>query len=531
MAVRLVIGLLLTVAALAIAGPSGAVPFRMIRSGTPAPGRLDGAPRRAWTQVTEVLRAAQAAQVDRARASPTSSRSGASSSLIFTVIEAWGALFNRDFFFPVHRQDDLARLPRGPVRQPRWLSASRTSPSTGPSAALPAWSARAASTARTPARPGSCSGLIFSGRLHPVRLPRRADQHRPLPVRQGPPRQLVGVHLQRVRPGDASTSGTPPTVRSRRSFLLLNIAVITGFLVLVTYSKHLHIFVAPINVLTKREPKALGPLATTPDLESLMEEEEPVIGVGKVEQFSWKAMLDFATCTECGRCQSQCPAWNTDKPLSPKLLIMDLRDHLFAKAPYLLAGKDGEPETPIGGTPGAGEDREDSAPPRRSGVRLRPHRRPRSRAERASAGGRPRFRRRHRPRRALVLHHLRRLRRAVPGRHRARRPHPGDAPLPGADRVGVPERGRRHAAQPREQRQPLGREPAQPHRVDDRPSVRGPGHRRRRRRAGRRRVPLLGRLRRSDRRPQQEGHPGVRGTAAHGRRELRRAGRERVLHR
>ena len=90
-----------------------------------------------------------------------------------------------------------------------------------------------------------------------------------------------------------------------------------------------------------------------------MEEEEPIIGVGKVEQFSWKNMLDFATCTECGRCQSQCPAWNTDKPLSPKLLIMDLRDHLFAKAPYLLAGKDGEPDTPIGGTPGAGEDRED----------------------------------------------------------------------------------------------------------------------------------------------------------------------------
>ncbi len=51
-------------------------------------------------------------------------------------------------------------------------------------------------------------------------------------------------------------------------------------------------------------------------------------------------MLDFATCTECGRCQSQCPAWNTGKPLSPKLVIMDLRDHLLAKAPYLIGGKD-----------------------------------------------------------------------------------------------------------------------------------------------------------------------------------------------
>ena len=119
-------------------------------------------------------------------------------------------------------------------------------------------------------------------------------------------------------------------------FILGQIAVVIGFLVLVVYSKHLHIFVAPINVITKREPKGLGPLHDTPDMESLMEEEEPLLGVGKVEDFSWKAMLDFATCTECGRCQSQCPAWNTGKPLSPKLIIMDLRDHLFAKAPYLL---------------------------------------------------------------------------------------------------------------------------------------------------------------------------------------------------
>ncbi|MEU9762033.1 (Fe-S)-binding protein [Streptomyces sp. NPDC047985] len=66
--------------------------------------------------------------------------------------------------------------------------------------------------------------------------------------------------------------------------------------------------------------------------------EEDVFGVSQVEQFSWKGILDFSTCTECGRCQSQCPAWNTGKPLSPKLLIMSLRDHAHAKAPYLLAG-------------------------------------------------------------------------------------------------------------------------------------------------------------------------------------------------
>ncbi|MGX1804324.1 (Fe-S)-binding protein [Nocardia sp. NPDC055321] len=63
-------------------------------------------------------------------------------------------------------------------------------------------------------------------------------------------------------------------------------------------------------------------------------------GAGKIEDFTWKGLLDFTTCTECGRCQSQCPAWNTGKPLSPKLLIMSLRDHAYAKAPYLLAGGD-----------------------------------------------------------------------------------------------------------------------------------------------------------------------------------------------
>ena len=51
-------------------------------------------------------------------------------------------------------------------------------------------------------------------------------------------------------------------------------------------------------------------------------DEDAALGVGKVEDFTWKGLLDFTTCTECGRCQSQCPAWNTDKPLSPKLLVM-----------------------------------------------------------------------------------------------------------------------------------------------------------------------------------------------------------------
>ncbi len=78
--------------------------------------------------------------------------------------------------------------------------------------------------------------------------------------------------------------------------------------------------------------------------------EDTVFGVGLVEQFTWKQMLDFATCTECGRCQSVCPAWNTDKPLSPKLLVMGLRDNMFASSGRLLAKHGGEPETGAGET-------------------------------------------------------------------------------------------------------------------------------------------------------------------------------------
>ncbi|MGH4020429.1 MAG: heterodisulfide reductase-related iron-sulfur binding cluster [Pseudonocardiaceae bacterium] len=126
--------------------------------------------------------------------------------------------------------------------------------------------------------------------------------------------------------------------------LLAHIGVMLAFLIIVLYSKHLHIFVAAINVSAKRLPKALGPLLPMESRGKQIDFEDPdeddIFGRGKVEDFTWKGMLDFATCTECGRCQDQCPAWNTGKPLSPKLVIMDLRDHLFAKAPYILGSQE-----------------------------------------------------------------------------------------------------------------------------------------------------------------------------------------------
>ncbi|WP_433351771.1 (Fe-S)-binding protein [Microtetraspora malaysiensis] len=127
--------------------------------------------------------------------------------------------------------------------------------------------------------------------------------------------------------------------------LLLHIGVMLVFLIIVVNSKHLHIFTAPLNVLFSRRPDGLGAAQEMRSGGKVLDFEEAdpevdVFGRGKITDTSWKGFLDFYTCTECGRCQSQCPAWNTDKPLSPKMLIIDQRDYAFQVAPYLLAGED-----------------------------------------------------------------------------------------------------------------------------------------------------------------------------------------------
>jgi Fe-S oxidoreductase len=153
------------------------------------------------------------------------------------------------------------------------------------------------------------------------------------------------------------------------TFILLQLGVVLTFLVIVTYSKHLHIGLAPLNIMFSRRPNALGPLEPMRSGGKMLDFEEAdpdvdVFGIGKVEDMTWKGLLDLGTCTECGRCQSQCPAWATGKPLSPKQVILDLRDHAFAKAPYLLATEEdrdklpdavkAEAERPLVGTAEAG---------------------------------------------------------------------------------------------------------------------------------------------------------------------------------
>ncbi|MGI8775076.1 MAG: (Fe-S)-binding protein [Actinomycetota bacterium] len=125
-------------------------------------------------------------------------------------------------------------------------------------------------------------------------------------------------------------------------FLWWHSLIILGFLVYITYSKHLHIITSGFNVLfvSERPKGALKKMDI--DIDSMSEDDR--FGAGRITDLTWKQLLDTMTCTECGRCQSQCPAWNTGKPLSPKLLVMDLRDQLFAAGPTLLDAKNESPE-------------------------------------------------------------------------------------------------------------------------------------------------------------------------------------------
>ena len=343
MTVRLVLGLLFTVAALAIAGRRVWWLSRLVRTGQPAPGRMAGVPSRLRAELAEVLGQ---------RKLLTWSVPGVAHFLTFwgfivlilTIIEAWGGLFDRNFHIPgigrwaaIGFIEDLfavgvlvgivtfaiLRIRQAPARRQRdsRFYGSHT---------------RAAWVILGMIALVIITLLIYRGAQINTGV---------FPFGDTPWAFASWTVAKVLHPLGESANDVIETV-----FLLGNVAVILAFLVIVVYSKHLHIALAPLNVGAKRVPDGLGPLLPVTDAagkpidfedaENL--DEDQAFGRGKIEDFTWKGMLDFATCTECGRCQSQCPAWNTGKPLSPKLVIMDLRDHLFAKAPYLLAGS---PET------------------------------------------------------------------------------------------------------------------------------------------------------------------------------------------
>jgi Fe-S oxidoreductase len=337
---RIIIGLALTAVAAVIAGRRLWWLYRLGTTGQPAPERIEALRshpgRGAETQVTEVFGQRKLLQWTIPGVAHFLTFWGFVI-LILTIIEAYGDLFSKTFAIPgighwafTGFLEDLVtvgvlvgiitfaviRLRSDPKREGR---RSRFSGShTGA-----AW-------------------LVLAGIFAVVAtllLYRGAQINTgDFPYRHGAfASQIVGHWLH---PLGRSANSVIETV-----FVLGQIAVIMAFGVFVTYSKHLHIILAPVNVLFSRRPNALGALPPMRSGGKVLDFEEAdpdtdVFGLGKIEDLSWKGLLDLATCTECGRCQSQCPAWATDKPLSPKMLILDLRDHAFAKAPYLLAGSD-----------------------------------------------------------------------------------------------------------------------------------------------------------------------------------------------
>jgi heterodisulfide reductase subunit C len=116
-----------------------------------------------------------------------------------------------------------------------------------------------------------------------------------------------------------------------------HIALVAAFLCYLPFSKHLHIATAFPNIFFRK----LEPRGELPKLD--LEDENATFGLKTLQDLGWKDLLDGFTCTECGRCQEACPAYNTGKPLNPKELIMGIR-HMSVDAEH---GIDIIPNSPI----------------------------------------------------------------------------------------------------------------------------------------------------------------------------------------
>lgn len=111
--------------------------------------------------------------------------------------------------------------------------------------------------------------------------------------------------------------------------------VILAFLNVLPLSKHFHVITGIPNVFFKKtEP--------TGALDKMDLENSERFGTSQIDQFSWKQVLDMFSCTECGRCSSQCPATASGKPLAPRQLLLNLRDYLYEHPEQMLAKGDAE---------------------------------------------------------------------------------------------------------------------------------------------------------------------------------------------
>jgi Fe-S oxidoreductase/nitrate reductase gamma subunit len=134
-------------------------------------------------------------------------------------------------------------------------------------------------------------------------------------------------------PGDQLPAG-------RQFFWWLHNLVILAFLAYIPHSKHVHIVGAFPNILLRRLGRPRGQLKKIDFEEIDFESEDVRIGVGRVEDFTWPQLLNLYACTECGRCQDNCPAYNSGKLLNPALLIHDLKVYLNKVGPQIGQGQD-----------------------------------------------------------------------------------------------------------------------------------------------------------------------------------------------
>jgi len=118
-----------------------------------------------------------------------------------------------------------------------------------------------------------------------------------------------------------------------------HVITILFFLNLLPRSKHFHVITSIPNVYFSN----VGRMAGAPRKIDFDDESQETFGVTRIEEFTWKGLLDLHTCTECGRCDDVCPALISGKPLSPKQFNIDLRDHLNAQTPTLNRDKDSLP--------------------------------------------------------------------------------------------------------------------------------------------------------------------------------------------
>ena len=181
----------------------------------------------------------------------------------------------------------------------------------------------------------------------------------------------------------------------------LHLLLVYGFIAWAPFTKLLHIVTAPLSIYTANlDGYGRG-------LKAIDFESEAPLGVASLEQFSWKDLLDLDACTECGRCTAVCPANTVGKSLSPRDIVLDLRSLMHGKADELLATRG----TARGGAADPGDRR----------------------GHRGGARG------------SLLLHHLRRVPRGLPGLHRAAAQDPRHPALPGHGGGRLPpDHGRRH---------------------------------------------------------------------------------------